>query len=245
MSIVGDVKGVLDLLTCGWTWFQDRRDPVRAQAQRLVDAFDAHGIPQQQIARVLASELAIPSASLSNAGKLKDKISPAALDWASEYLSLNRRWLDGVDPQPHQRIDGYKNESVYAEWLRHRLESAPDVDRRLLVWTAEDPVARVTAAGPLCMVYAEDSAGLDGGLLSRYWLLSEKWPIDHRPCVISMLKVVEIMRLHHILVVGRLVPASVLRKFEAGSMFAPQVEARTGKLWYPEDMRLSSERNAP
>ena len=33
MSILGDGKSVVDLLTRSWTWVQDRRDPVRAQAQ--------------------------------------------------------------------------------------------------------------------------------------------------------------------------------------------------------------------
>lgn len=236
MSILGDGKSIIDLLTRGWTWFQDRRDPVRAQAQHVIDAFEAHGIARQQIARVLPPELAIPPASLSNADKLKDKVTPALLDWAADYLALDRRWLDGVDAWPHQRVDGYKNEGVYAEWLRQRLEVAPAVDRVLFVWTAEDPVSGSTSGGPVCLVYSEDSAWLDGGSLSRYWLLSDQWPIDHGSCVVSMLKVVGVARSLGILVVGRLVPAPVLRKLEAGRIFAPQAQARAGRILYPEDM---------
>ena len=236
MSILGDGKSVVDLVTRSWTWVQDRRDPVRAQAQRLIDAFEAHGIARQQIARVLPPELAFLPASLSTADKLKDKVTPALLDWAADYLALDRRWLDGVEARPHRRVDGYKNERIYAEWLRQRVEVAPDVDRVLFVWTSEDPVTGSTSDGPVCLVYSEESAWLDGGSLSRYWLLSDQWPIDHGACVVSMLKVVGIARSLGILVVGRLVPASVLHRLETGRIFAPQAQSRSGKPWYPEDM---------
>lgn len=244
MSILGEAKGIVDLLTRGWSWFQDRRDPVRAQAQRVIDAFEAHGIARQQIARVLPTELAIPPASLSNADKLKDKVTPASLDWAADYLALNRRWLDGVEPHPHRHVDGYKNEGIYADWLRQRLQSEPAVDRVLYVWTAEDPRSPGAGAGPVCLVYSEDSGWLDDGSLSRYWLLSDEWPIQHGACVVSMLKVVDIARSLGIQVVGRLVPAPVLRKLEAGRIFAPQALARGGKLWYPEDI-LTADTPAP
>lgn len=236
MSILGEGKGIVDLLARGWTWVQDRRDPVRAQAQRLIDAFEAYGIARQQIARVLPPGSAIPPASLSSADKLKDKVTPALLDWAADYLALDRRWLDGVGARPHRRVDGYRNEGIYAEWLRQRLEVMPAADRVLFVWTAEDPVSGSTSGGPVCLVYSEESAWLDSSSLSRYWLLSDQWPIDHGSCVVSMLKVVGIARSLGILVVGRLVPASVLRKLEAGRIFAPQAQSRGGKLWHPVDM---------
>lgn len=51
MSILSDGKGVIELLTSGWTWFLDRSEPVRSQAHRVIDAFEAHGIARQQIAR--------------------------------------------------------------------------------------------------------------------------------------------------------------------------------------------------
>ncbi len=202
----------------------------------MIDAFEAHGIVRQQITRVMPQELVIPAASMSNADKLKGYVSPALLDWAADYLALDRRWLDGVDARPHQHVDGYKNEGVYAEWLQRRMELAPAVDRVLFVWTAEEPVAGKAGGSPICLVYSEDSPWLDGGSLCRYWLLSDEWPIDHAPCVVSMLKVVDIARSLGILVVGRLVPAAVLRRMETGRIFAPQAQVRSGRLWYPEDM---------
>jgi hypothetical protein len=133
-------------------------------------------------------------------------------------------------------VDGYKNESVYAEWLRRRQEIAPQADRMLQVWTEDDPVADSACSGPLCLIYAEESAWLDGTSLSRYWMLSDHWLIDHGSCVVSLGKVVGIARELDILVVGRLVPAALLQKLESGQIFAPQAQLRSGKLWYPEDM---------
>lgn len=236
MSILSDGKGIVDLLTRGWEWLQERRDPVRTQAQRMINAFEAHGVARQQIPRILPPDLAVPSMAFANPDKLKDKITPALLDWVADYLALDRRWLDGVEARPHRRVDGYKDEGIYAEWLRQRQAVAPDRDRILFVWTAEDPVADSTTGSPVCLVYAEDSAWLDGISLSRYWLLSDQWPVDHGSCIASILEVIGIARSLDILVVGRLVPAPILRKMEAGSVLAPQARERMGKLWYPENM---------
>jgi hypothetical protein len=104
----------------------------------MIAAFEARGIARQQIARVLPPELAVPPAALSTPNKLKDKVTPALLDWAADCLALDRRWLDVVKARPHRHVDGYKNEGIYADWLRQRQAVAPDVYRMLNVWTAED-----------------------------------------------------------------------------------------------------------
>ena len=41
MSIVGEPIGFLGLLGKAWTLLRDRLDPVRAQAKRLIEAFEA------------------------------------------------------------------------------------------------------------------------------------------------------------------------------------------------------------
>lgn len=126
MSILGDGKSIVELLARGLTWVRERRDPVRAQAHRMIDAFEAHSIARQRIARVLPPELAVPPAALSTPDKLKDKV-------------------------------------------------------------------------------------------------------------------VGIARSLGILVVGRLMLAPILRKMEAGRVFAPQAHARGGRLWHPEDLLADSE----
>jgi hypothetical protein len=107
----------------------------------------------------------------------------------------------------HRHIDRCKHEGIYAEGCAsawNRAGSRPHVvrlDRRRSGHGLHDG----------CCCLFRDSARLDGGSLSRYWWLSEQWPIDHGPCVVSMLKIVGIARSLCILVVGQLVSASVLR----------------------------------
>lgn len=237
MLSIGDGKSLVDMLTRAWGWLQDRRDPIRGQAHRLFAAFEAFGIPRQQIPRVLPSTLQIQPFHLSNADKLRDRISPALLDWASEYLNLSRRWLDGVDPQPHLRVDGYKNENVYDKWFSERKGIAPDVRRTLFVWAAADPT-NTAAVVPISLAYVEYGDWLDETELARYWLLSHEWSMSHAPCFISALRALELAQAHGIQTVGRVLPPSTLRALEGGRLFAPQANERSGKLWYPEDMQF-------
>lgn len=233
--MLSEAKGAVELLSRGWDWFQDRRDPVRAQAKRLIDAFDAYGIARHQIARVLPPALAMPPAAMSTPSKLKDTLSPALLDWTADYLALSRAWFDGADSQPHLLIDGYKDPAVHERWLATRLAAMPDVRRYLIVWKADSKPVGFDSRGPLCLVYAEDSEGLDGKEFSRYWLLSRDWPLGHPPCVENMREIVAIARALDIMVIGRIAPMQWLTKLEAGQAFVPQVRDHTGALWYPQD----------
>ena len=51
MSWVGEATGAVGLLGKGWDWWKGRRDPARRSAQRLIRAFEAHGVARQQIIR--------------------------------------------------------------------------------------------------------------------------------------------------------------------------------------------------
>ena len=53
----------------------------------------------------------------------------------------------------------------------------------------------------------DTAAGIDDRELSRYWLLSDGWSVDHRPCALSMRETMRIVRSMGILVMGRIVEA--------------------------------------
>lgn len=136
--IIGEAKSAIELVTTAWSWLVDRRDPVRLQCIRLIGAFEAHGIARQQIARVLPKELALPVATFSTPTVLKEHLIPQMLDWAADYLNLNRRWLDGLDEHPHVDVNGYKNEVVYMKWMQERIATNPAVHRRVHVLASQD-----------------------------------------------------------------------------------------------------------
>lgn len=243
MSVVGEVTGVWGLLTKAWGSYQERKDPAYRGANRLIRAFEAHGIKRQQIMRLLASQ-ALPAkpeltmADFSRPGTLKAKLSPQLLDWAADYLNLQRAWFDDVDVRPHVVVDHYKHPARYGAWLQARQKQAPDVQRYMCIWKGKgQPLGSDgVGIGPLCMVYEETSDGLDGAELSRYWLLSNEWPLDHATSIENMVAAVAVAQSLGILVTGREVPLKTLLRLESGALLLPEAAASQSTLWHPEDL---------
>ncbi len=235
MSIIGEATAVVGGLGKVWNLLRDRLDPARAQAKRLIETFEAYGIARQQIPRVLPSELALPNAAFSTADKLKDKLTPALLDWVAAYLAINRPWLDGVNPVLHLLINHYKSPAGYRDWLAHRIDVAPAVTRFVCIWKPKGQ-AVWPGCGPLCITYEETSVGLDAADFTRYWLLSDHWRLDHAPCVENLLAVIAVARSLDVWVLGYDVPEKLLVQLDAGKLLIPQLKrCRRGK-WHPEDL---------
>lgn len=133
------VKFLVDLFRDGLAGWKSRRNPARAQAQRLLDAFAAHGIAGVRISRLQPNALALPNAIFADAGDLKGKLAPALPDWAASSFAWRRGWLDGVDPQRHWRVEAYKQPSIYRDWLDRRSVQLPDSDRTIHVWLSDTP----------------------------------------------------------------------------------------------------------
>ena len=236
MSIVGEATGALSLLGKVWDWLRDRFDPARVQAQRLIRAFEAYGIARQQIPRLLPAGITLPNAAFSSPNKLKGHLTPALLDWAAEHLAIHRSWLDGVGAKPHLIEDHYKAVVGYRDWLAQRIEQAPLVHRFVHVWKPQGPSIGPDAFGPVCVIYEETSDGLDGAEFSRFWRLSDEWPLDHAPCVENMIAVVAIARSLGILVVGDELELDDLRRLTAGKALIPDLQRRRRGSWHPEDL---------
>jgi hypothetical protein len=236
MSIVGEITGALGLLGKAWGWLRDRIEPARVQAQRLIQAFEAYGIARQQIPRLMPAGLTLPNAAFSSPDKLKVHLTPALLDWAAERLAIRRSWLDGVGAQPHLIEDHYKAVAGYRIWLAKRIEQVPLVQRFVHVWKPQGPAIGPDAFGPVCLLYEETSDGLDGAEFSRFWRLSDQWPLDHPPCVENMIAVAAIARSLGILVVGHELALGDLRQLTAGRALIPFLQRRLCSRWYPEEL---------
>jgi hypothetical protein len=236
MSIVGEATSTLGLLGKAWGWLRDRLDPTRVQAQRLIRAFEAYGIARQQIPRLMPAGLTLPNAAFSSPDKLKAHLTPALLDWAAEHLAIRRSWLDGVGAQPHLFEDHYKAVAGYRDWLTQRIEQVPLVHRFVHVWKPQGPAIGPEAFGPVCLGYEETSDGLDRAEFSRFWRLSDEWPLDHAPCVENMIAVVAIARSLGILVVGHELALDDLRRLTAGKALIPDLQRRRRGRWRPEDL---------
>jgi hypothetical protein len=120
--------------------------------------------------------------------------------------------------------------------LAKRIEEVPLVHRLVHVWKPQGPAIGPDAFGPLCLVYEESSDGLDGAEFSRFWRLSNEWPLDHTPCVENMIAVVAIARSLNILVVGDELALDDLRRLTAGKALIPDLQRRRRGRWHPEDL---------
>lgn len=222
----------------GWNLLKERSNPTRCQAKRTIDAFESYGVARQQIARLLPEQIELPAGVFSTVDSLKACVSPPLLDWSADFLALNRAWFDCVDAQPHLLVDGYKDTSVYERWLASRIQHAPAAKRHIVVWKSHDGPIGYKSPGHLSIAYIENDEGLDGSEFARYWMFSRDWLLGHPACVEAMLALVSIAKSQKILMTGRLRPTLALKKLERGEMFASQVDASTGKLWYPEDAKF-------
>jgi hypothetical protein len=241
MSLISETTGVLGLFGKGWDWLEDRLDPTRLSAKRLIVAFEAHGVARQQIIRllpphVLQSKPEVTMADFSSPKKLKHKLSPPLLDWAAEYLNIKRAWLDGVDEPPHHVVNHYKQPAEYRKWLEDRQLKTPHAGRWISVWKAKGQSMGPGGDEPLCLVYEETTDGLDGMEFSRYWLLSDEWSLRHQPCIENMVAATIVARSLNIVITGRDVPLDKLRRVVVGKMLIPDAARyRTGG-WHPEDI---------
>jgi hypothetical protein len=234
MAVVGEAKSLVDLLLTGVDWVRNKRNPFRLQAQRLLLAFESHGIKRQQIPRLLPAGLMSSASIFADADKLRDSVSPQLLDWAADYLAVNRSWLDGTNDQPHQLVEHYKDEAKYLDWFDERRQTGSSANRTLYVLAEAD--LNVRPQGLVELLYAEHGSGLDGNELSRYWRLSSEWPAQHVPCLESTLEVLKHAKAAGVLVIGRVVERRALNEFVQGKTFGDQVTSRSRASWYPEDM---------
>ncbi len=230
------VKSLVDLCRDGLAGWKKRRNLARAQAQRLLDAFATHGIAGVQIPRLLPEELALPNAVFADADVLKDKLTPALLDWAASSFAWRRGWLDGVEPQRHSRVEGYKQPAKYRDWLAQRLALPLDGERVIHVWvTGKEPLGP-QSTGPLCIAYEERFGQLDAQDLTRYWLMSDRWHLDHAPCIVNLMALCAIAAQLGILVIGHVAKREALERLDDGQLFVPQLLALSGHRWFPGDL---------
>lgn len=230
------IKSLVDLCRDGFAYRKRRRNPARAQAQRLLDAFAAHGVAGVQIPRLLPESLALPNAIFADADALKDKLTPALLDWAADTFAWRRDWLDGVEPQRHRRIDGYKQPGRFCDWLEQRLALPLDGDRTLHVWMSVEPPLGPHSTGPLCIAYEECFGQLDARELCRWWLLSDGWRLDHTPCIENLMALCAIAAQLDIMVICHMVSREALAQLEGGRLFVPQLLAQSHHRWFPADL---------
>ncbi|HEX5373899.1 MAG TPA: hypothetical protein VFW84_14330 [Aquabacterium sp.] len=220
---IGLLKQALEAAIKVTGWWSKKHDVVYLQAQRMLTAFEKHEIPRQQIARILPAQFAIPMTAFSTAEKLKDVLTPALLDWTSETLCISRAWLDGMREHPHESVHVYKHPQRMHAWLQERCMATGDRTMLLHVFMEGCAADLQGVSGPFVVVFEECFDELDRRGMSRYWVMSEGWRFEHQPCAMDLLCLMTIAESLHITSCGHDVDRRLIKKFEGGHLFAPEL----------------------
>jgi len=233
MITIPDIKVVADGLVRLFDWWQNHRDPIRAQAALVLKVFEAHGIARTQIGRLLPERFPIPMKDFASAEKLKEYLTPAFLDWVAELFALNRAWLDGSPVAPHQTIGTYKYPSDFRSWLNERRSGMP-FQFRLLVMKPSAKVIGQTSDEGIVLTVEERFAVLDDQPLCRYFLVDGSGPLDHYPVLLNLMGLCAVADQARCLVKGYVVSRKLCDAVEEGKLLIPSGLGKSRRSWAPD-----------
>lgn len=220
-----------------------RTDAFRLEAQRVIDAFQAHGLAPNEVARLLPEALGLNAspAVLGDVTELKrhlNQISP----WATATLALDPHWVRGKGSEPHRRIHSYKHISELTTFFRER-EAADDdgavglTERYQLHFYKQDDRPLSESRGTFVVLLTEEFAQLEGESFYRTYYLTEGHHFEHSPCVVHLLQIVAHALHYRVFMSGHVLAAKHLAALDKGNGFASDLTSEaSGLLWYPEDV---------
>lgn len=211
------VRWIADIAKGSLLGWRSRQRPNFRQAHRLLAAFNQHGIPPQQLPRLMPESLRLTPQEVGSLSMLADRLRMEHLDWASETLALRRDWFDLETEDPHQAVHAYKSPRHLYEWLAERGQESPRGFRAIHVLTEGVFHDISDARGRFAMIYEEQFGQLDDKVLSRYWHLSNGAHFEHEPCVVDLLCTMTIAEYFGSLNVGHVLPTATLAKLESGT----------------------------
>ena len=218
---------------------RERSDTFRKEAQRIIDAFEAHDIPPNEIMRLLPDGFLGDPSDLESALTLKKhlaKISP----WAQSTLRLNPSWLKGRSVVPHQRVLSYKHLPSLVEFLQAKTQESADMSRFTLYVFKQDSLPVEHSTGPMVIVLAETFAEVDDVELRRFYYLSEQLEFGHLHCLQNLMHILAFAHHYQIRVWGRTMKLSYLKRLDLGEGFIPNLwRGELNKGWYPDDLLWS------
>ncbi len=236
------IKLAADGLGKLYRWWIERRDPIRAQAQRMLDVFAAHGVTPTQICRVLPNQFPIPMQDFASANALKAHLTPAMLDWVADYFALNRSWLDGVPGNPHQTICCYKHPLEFANWLAERKTGEPYQFRMFVLKPSSKPISP-NIDEHIVIVLEEHITFLDDQAIYRYFVFDGNGPLNHYPVIRSLMGMCTIADRKRCQVKGRVIEEKICDAIEDGQLLVPLGLRKSRKSWEPDAVLFQSPTN--
>lgn len=216
-GLIGLIRWGIDSALALCKVHRRRRQPLSRQAARMLEAFEAHGVPPHQLPRLMPTALRLKPQQVTSPAVLADHLLIDHLDWTSDALALRRDWLDLLGDQPHRVVRIYKNPVAFYKWLEGR-QDGEVCSGRILVLTEYAFENFDDAHGRFVVVYEERFAEIDDRSLCRYWYLSEGAHFEHRPCVVDLLGILTIAEHFVIPSTGRVVSSGATLAAENGTL---------------------------
>lgn len=190
-------KDWIDLLQQLFTWLRERRNPVRLQAARVLETFEAHGVTRTEINALLPESLQLSAYQWSNADQLKLVLRQPHIDWLNQQFALEEGWLTGRSDSAHQQVFSYKSPGELHNWfLQHRQPEA-DLAFRLYLITPDTREIGPDSEGYYALVLEQMDEELSTG--GRFYHLTEGGHFEHWPSLVHMLQVLAIAHYHGVI----------------------------------------------
>jgi hypothetical protein len=205
------------------SWLQNRANPARRQAARVLEAFEAHGFERTQINRLLPADLQLTQFELSTADEFKKVIKQRHVDWVADFFALNPAWLDGASEQAHTPIDSYKRPGELQAWFREHASRPDDEAIYKLHLLTSDTSPITPASSGYYAVVLEELSELGDDYLSRYYHLTQGARFDHYPSVLHLLQILALAHFHGAIMRRAVLPKAQLRRLSLCQGLIPQL----------------------
>lgn len=212
MDAVQTINSLLGPVSRLFAWLQNRANPVRQQAARILQAFEAHGIQRTQINRLLPKNLQLLPFQLSDADELKKVLTQEHITWVANFFALEREWLDGTSDAANQLIFSYKSPRELDQWLTDRvLRAELGGQFRLHLITADvQPISPVSQG--YFAVILEELFDTEDDYQSRYYHLTNGNHFEHPPCLLHLMQILAIANHYNLMLCRSVLPAVSLNE---------------------------------
>lgn len=187
-------KDWIDLLQRLFAWLSERQNPVRQQAARVLETFEAHGVARTEINALLPEALQLTAYQWSNADQLKLALRQAHLDWLNQHFALEEGWLTGKSDSAHQHLFSYKAPGQLHKWFQEHRTPEADLEFKLHLITPDTHAIGPDSAGYYALVLEQMDE--DHSVCRRFYHLTEGGDFKHWTSLIHLLQVLAIAH-HH------------------------------------------------
>ncbi len=190
-------KDWIDLLLRLFTWINDRRNPVRQQAARILETFEAHDVARTQINALLPAALHLPAYQWSSADQLKLVLRQEHIDWLNQHFVLHQDWLAVRGESAHVYLFSYKSPELLHQWLQDNRRPEGGLEFRLFLVTPDSREIGPDSQGYYALVLEQIAEDLLA--CRRFYHLTEGAHFEHGPSLVHLLQVLAIAHYHGVI----------------------------------------------